>query len=161
MGAARGTPAERFWRFVTQTDGCWEWSGCRQSHGYGQIGVERRIVYAHRLSWELHYGPIPAGLHVCHKCDNPPCVRPDHLFLGTRSDNLSDAAHKGRLADRYTPFGEQHAHAVVSDDIVRLIRSAYQKRRGTISASDLGFVFHLSESQVFNVIHRRHWRHVE
>lgn len=89
-----------FWLRVRKGEGCWEWSGWRAGSGYGQIKVNKRIESAHRLSWILHHGAIPKGLIVCHHCDNPPCVRPDHLFLGTYSDNVRDAMHKGRM---FTP----------------------------------------------------------
>lgn len=86
--------ADRFWPKVQKTDVCWLWIGAT-SAGYGRIGRGR--AKDHEVSWELHNGPVPHGLWVLHKCDNPPCVRPDHLFLGTQSDNMKDAEAKGRL----------------------------------------------------------------
>lgn len=85
---------------VQQGHGCWVWMGARSQagpHGYGVLTVESRKVYAHRRAYELFIGPISVGLNVLHHCDNPPCVRPDHLFVGTQGDNLRDAAAKRRL----------------------------------------------------------------
>jgi excisionase family DNA binding protein len=88
----------RFWRYVEKSDGCWQWTGAANPKGYGNIGRGKGLgtAKAHRVSWELHFGPIPPGLYVCHACDNPPCVRPDHLFLGTAQDNNNDKIAKGR-----------------------------------------------------------------
>ena len=94
---------DRFWPKVKKSNGCWEWTGWRNWAGYGYLGAVRgrgKLLGAHRVSYELNIGPIPHGLHVMHRCDNPPCVRPDHLELGTRSDNMSDAGRKGRLSSR-------------------------------------------------------------
>jgi hypothetical protein len=92
--------AERFWRHVLITDGCWLWLGHRRPPPgpYGTIRGDGRgkPLYAHRVAWELHYGAIPDGKHVLHHCDTPPCVRPDHLFLGTQADNDRDMTAKGR-----------------------------------------------------------------
>jgi hypothetical protein len=88
---------ERFWKRVHKSDGCWEFSGGRHQFGYGLIQANHKCVGAHRVSWEIHFGPIPDGLWVLHACDNPSCVRPDHLFLGTVGDNTRDASAKGRL----------------------------------------------------------------
>lgn len=77
--------------------GCWIWTGHIRTNGYGAMSIKSKLQYAHRISWELHNGPIPEGLFVLHKCDNPPCVNPDHLFIGTQKDNLQDAFKKGRL----------------------------------------------------------------
>lgn len=89
--------ADRFWPKVQKGDGCWEWQGSRLPHGYGHLTIPGRgVPYAHRISWELTHGEIPDGLWVLHHCDNPPCVRPDHLFLGTAQDNVDDSIRKGR-----------------------------------------------------------------
>jgi hypothetical protein len=99
------TPEARFWKHVEKTDdGCWEWTArCipvpnhPDQRGHGQIRIDGKAVLTHRFSWELHNGPIPDGLLVLHRCDNRPCVRPDHLFLGTHKDNTLDAMSKGRM----------------------------------------------------------------
>lgn len=85
-----------FWTKVRRTDGCWEWTGQKHMRGYGLQAVHHVKRYTHRISWELTNGPIPAGMVVMHRCDNPPCVRPDHLVLGTKRDNTQDMLRKGR-----------------------------------------------------------------
>lgn len=108
----------RFWAKVDKSEECWIWTGSRQYSGYGRFGGSAgHPVGAHRFAYELTYGPIPDGLFVCHRCDNPPCVRPDHLFLGTVTDNNRDTDSKGR-----TSHGEAHPSAKLSDQDVRDIR---------------------------------------
>ena len=104
-GWEKSPAAPRFWSCVTKTDGCWLWIGARHPRGYGNLSVRGHRRYAHRFSWELHVGPIPPGLEVCHRCDNPACVRPDHLFLGSQADNLADMWRKGRGR---SPFARAH-----------------------------------------------------
>lgn len=93
------TESERFWKKVRKSKGCWTWTGSKSRHGYGQLRTGRgkgRLELAPRISWRLANGPIPDGLCVLHKCDNPPCVRPSHLKLGTMADNSADMVRKGR-----------------------------------------------------------------
>ena len=97
----RRSPAERLWSGVLKGDGCWE-----RSSPYHPIKIDGRQTGSHRLSYELACGPIPEGLYVCHRCDNPRCIRPDHLFLGTNRDNQADSVAKGRAAT-----GEANAHS--------------------------------------------------
>ncbi|MEU2236139.1 HNH endonuclease signature motif containing protein [Streptomyces vietnamensis] len=90
------------------------WTGGRGDHGYGSLkDDDRRAISTHRFSWQLHHGAIPADMEVCHTCDNPPCVRPDHLFLGTHTDNMQDMLKKGRLVSawgRRTACSAGHAY---------------------------------------------------
>jgi hypothetical protein len=89
------TIEQRFWRKVRLGSGCWEWQGARNPR-YGHIHTDGRNIAAHRYAYELAYGPIPKGTVVMHTCDNPGCVRADHLKLGTQADNLADCRRKGR-----------------------------------------------------------------
>lgn len=100
---------ERFFRKVEVTSHCWEWTGSKTDRGYGKIIVEKKQCKAHRVSWVIYNGEIPNDLHVCHHCDNPGCVNPVHLFLGTNNDNIQDKVKKGRHIYRYT------------DEIVKLL----------------------------------------
>ena len=96
----RATPThERLWpRVIVMPSGCWEWQGYRNACGYGVMRHNRKSALVHRAAWEVEFGPVPAGLVVCHHCDNPPCANPGHLFLGTVRENALDMTAKGRSA---------------------------------------------------------------
>ncbi len=105
--------ADRFWKFVDKksNDDCWNWTGGKMGNGYGSLRVSNKQgshVYAHRLSWELHNGPIPKGMQVLHHCDNPSCVNPNHLFIGTASDNMRDMDSKNRRGNRNYACGDRN-----------------------------------------------------
>lgn len=122
---------QRFWSKVIQHEtGCWEWAGAKTSSGYGVLGRGRRgmgNVRASHVSWRIHCGPIPEGLWVLHRCDNPACCRPDHLFLGTAADNVHDCMNKGR--DRFFQYdrdGPKNITRKVSNSEVEEIKKRYK-----------------------------------
>jgi HNH endonuclease len=152
------TPTERFWAKVVRTSHCWEWTAGLDQRGYGrfQTGTSRataRTVLAHRWAYEEAHGPIPDGLLVCHRCDNPACVRPDHMFLGTELDNQSDSWNKGRRER-----GEQRAHAKLTEAAVRDIRARYAM--GDVTQQALADEFDISRSLVSGVVSRHRWTHI-
>jgi hypothetical protein len=124
-----GSLEQRFWPKVSRTGSCWLWTANRTrgrdgSKRYGLIGAGRRgegTLYAHRVSWEIHNGPVPEGLKVLHTCDNPQCVRPDHLFLGTQADNIADMLAKGRRS-RSGPHPGTGAKSKLTDEQLRQLR---------------------------------------
>ncbi len=132
---------------------CWVWTGYRDRMGYGQIGRSqpRRLEYVHRVSWELANGSA-GDLCVLHRCDNPACVRPEHLFLGTRTDNMADKVAKGRQHR-----GTSHPKAILNENIVREIRS---RRAGGARAIDISRELGVSYALVRNVANGYLWKHV-
>lgn len=170
---------EWFWSKVEKVEhGCWVWTSTKSSNGYGVFWWRRRRTYAHRQAYSLSRGPIPAGLLVCHHCDNPPCVRPDHLFLGTVQDNATDMILKGRSAtgdrngsrthpERYDPEvhkrvrlrGERHKLAKLNEDAVRQIRARYAT--GEVSLRALARDYGVDRATLKSAVAGRTWTHVE
>lgn len=152
---------ERFWQKVDRSGGptgCWPWQGQHLAKGYGALKVgsltdgTRRNALAHRISWELANGVAPEGLHVCHHCDNPPCVNPSHLFLGTASENHADKVSKGRQAR-----GErQGSSRLTTADVLRIRALALQGQKH----ADIGSLFGVRQTQVSRIVRRAQWRHV-
>lgn len=172
---------ERFWTKVLRGEGCWEWLGYRQPNGYGMISQSHTSqVYAHRVAWVIKYGPIPEDMCVLHRCDNPSCVRPDHLFLGTRAENHQDMVKKGRMrrgdahpsridpsyllrGDKhpartrngdYLLRGEKHPSAKLTEDQVREIRASSE------SNADLARKFGVQRKYVWALRRGKNWRSV-
>lgn len=150
--------AERFWRYVHKTDSCWLWTGT-VSKAYGRIwDGHGHQQAAHRASWELHYGDIPAGLWVLHHCDTPLCIRPDHLWLGTSADNIADMDAKGRRAASTPPYHRGHAinTSRLVEAQVREIRRRFAG--GGVSLAALGREYGVSGEAIGYIVKRLHWR---
>ena len=151
--------ANRFWKKVPKnhTNNCWKWGGTIMVNGYGTLTIRPNKYYAHRASWMINRGPIPDGLHVLHKCDNPPCVNPEHLFLGTQRDNNNDKIRKGR-ARGGSMKGESHPLVKMTNGKIKEIRARY--KAGGITQGDLASQYGMSQPGVSAIITGRLWKHV-
>lgn len=158
-----------FWSKVDKSADCWLWKGSRLPSGYGRL---RHGTYAHRVSWALVNGPIPDGMYVLHHCDNPPCVRPVHLFIGTAADNSRDAVSKDRVAraDRhgsrhfpakfpgYPQHGERNGRAKLTEADVREAR--YRMAAGE-TVMEIARRLGMGWSATKDMLIRRTWAHVQ
>lgn len=133
--------------------GCYLWTG-NLSAGYGALRIGQKMVKAHRLAWELANGPIPAGMCVCHRCDNPLCSNPDHLFLGTIAENVADKVRKGRQARHHLARGEKNGHALLTAENVVAIRG---DRRGDTA---LALEYGVSRATIGDARSGRTWGHI-
>lgn len=161
---------ERFWSYVDRSDDvdrCWIWRGNVGSSGYGRFGINCGRYLAHRVSYMIFNGHFPDEMFICHTCDNPLCVNPSHLFLGTNQDNIADMVRKGRRAgdnhwtkklDGRLPSGERHWNSRLSVEDVREIR----RRRGMgESLTELGKAFGVSSCYISEVARGKKWSHVK
>lgn len=159
-GPARRPIEERFWERVERTNTCWLWTGkAKHQHGYGVLGRgghQAGMVGAHRVSWEIHYGAIPKGMVVCHRCDVPACVRPDHLFLGTQADNMADAWEKGRRGTPSTK-GERNGRAKLTWNEVRQIRTRWNAGN---TQTELARIYGVPQTQISRIVRNLSWREV-
>ena len=148
----RNTLEERFWVKVDRQsqDECWEWTAGKDRDGYGHIWENEgsRSASAHRVSWRIHFGEIPDGLYVCHHCDNPGCVNPDHLFLGTNQSNLADMDAKGRRAPQ---LGEKNPAAKLTEAQVRTILVSSETHQAMADR------YGVTRECVFSVKQRKNW----
>lgn len=141
---------ERFWAKVHKGDGCWEWIAGKFNGGYGAFQVGRKAMKAHRLAWEMENGPVPTGLCVCHKCDNPSCVRGDHLFVASNRENQLDKVAKRRHSHRGT-----HGRAKLTEKMVSDIRSRFDA--GGVTKVQLSREYGVSDVQVGYIVRRMAW----
>ena len=159
----------RFWAKVDKSggaDACWIWTGARMPKGYGRFCVNQRTGLAHRAAWRIANGDVPDGMHVLHRCDNPPCVNPAHLFLGTHADNMHDMAIKGRAAvvrvsgerhwSKKTPTkivrGERHGRSKLTEEQVRRVLTSDE------SGADLGRRFGVSKNTIYKIRRGVNWK---
>jgi hypothetical protein len=152
-------PEFRFWRKVFRGDGCWYWTAGANEQGYGLFNRSPAKAgncwLAHRYSYELHYGPFDERLCVLHDCDTPNCVRPDHLFLGTRTDNAEDKVSKGRQRG---PQGERNPKAALTEAEVLAIRAEFAA--GGVSKSEIARRRRIPLWTVRNILSETTWRHL-
>lgn len=146
---------ERFWLYVKKgkKNECWPWTGYADKDGYGWIKISKKMVRANRFSYELHKGPIPEGLGICHSCDNPPCCNPAHLWPGTALDNEKDKWAKGRGLR-----GDQSPRAVMTAARVKRLRQQREKTGATYD--ELATIFHIDRTTVAQIVRRKTWTHV-
>lgn len=138
-------PQTRFWERVVKSPGCWDWTGPVKNGKYGHIYVDGKNISVHRYSFELNVGPIANNLFVLHKCDNTVCVNPEHLFLGTHNENMSDKVSKFRQ-----PCGELHWNSRLSSAIIDDIRELYGM--GIYLQKELAEKFGISKQHVSRII---------
>lgn len=152
------TQTKNFWDKVQKSDGCWNWTGCRRRlYGSFQFSFNKikRHIPSHRVAYAMFKGAIPRGLLICHTCDNPSCVNPDHLFLGTNMDNMLDKMRKGR-SNRQK--GISHGMAKLNNEQVLQIRKRYAG--GMISQTALGNEFGVIQQTISLIVRRKHWPHI-
>lgn len=147
---------ERFWSKVDKSKDCWEWLARKLPHkGYGVFWREGKMNRAHRVSYEMTYGEIPKDMHVLHKCDNPACVRPEHLFLGTNDDNVADRVQKERSA---LGVGEDNNRAKLTEQDIRDIRAEHAT--GKSGYVKLAKRYNVVPSTIRDIVHCKTWSHV-
>jgi len=162
----RPTAKDRFWRKVDKEGPthpilkthCWIWTGARIESNYGIFTDDsKNSTLVHRYSFELHKEKIPIGMCICHHCDNPPCVNPSHLFIGTRKDNNKDRDNKNRQVVRK---GEQFTHAKLNNQIVQEIRSRYSPGCLKNGANAMSREYGVSTTLIKYVIRKKIWKHI-
>jgi len=156
---------ERFWGKVDvgNKDECWEWLFSKNSKGYGEFWYPQRgkHTHAHQASWAIHYGEIPKGMCVCHHCDNPSCVNPDHLFLGTIADNNKDRDQKGRSKYRFL-YGKDHPQHGTNSKFNKLAEEDVREIRklcasGNHTLREIGNMFGVCHGVISNIKQKRKW----
>lgn len=144
---------KKFWALIDKTEECWLWTKYRDRDGYGKFMFNYKGFKACKLAYILTYGPVPDGICVLHKCDNPPCCRPEHLYLGTQADNVADRVNRGRQLR-----GESHPLTVLNNKEVLDIRRQFTGGRG--EQTKLAAIYNVSLAMINRIIRRRTWTHI-
>lgn len=154
-------PFKRLMRHVKKTRKCWLWTGYRNPQGYGAFLFKGKSKPAHRIMYQLTRSAIPKGLCVCHSCDNPPCVKPSHLWLGTHYENKMDSVRKGRsflpTPPEWDKSGDKNPNAKITWEIVKLVRKDFSSNPNQ-NISALGRTYDMNPSMVHNIIKNKQWK---
>jgi len=143
---------DRFWKRVKKSEGCWIWTGSLDGQGYGQVKVERRNMKATRVAYELAYGPSDRSLFMCHHCDNPACVRPEHLYPGTRKQNMLDMHLRRR-----STWGERSAHAKLTEVQIAEIRQRLRDNPGRGIQTRIAKEFGVRQDHISRIASGQRW----
>ena len=148
---------EKFWkRLDKKSNGCWEWTKAHNKDGYGQTCYKGKMVWTHRMAWIYSKGEIPEGMHVLHKCDNPACCNPDHLFLGTHKDNMNDRDKKNRCNNKGLK-GELNPQSRYTEKDILQMREMYKKG---MKQKEIALIFNTTQPIISNIINRKYWKHI-
>ena len=162
-----GDMEDRFWEYVSMKEekDCWEWMGTIRSTGYGIFHHGNIRFQAHRVAWVISNGPVATELDVCHICDNRSCVNPDHLFVGTRKENMRDAINKGRMTFQTNPEivrrGVDHSMAKLTEDQVRAIRLVCIPNHRLFNCKNVARLCNIDKSVVADIVAGRLWKSVK
>lgn len=136
----------RFMHYVEKTESCWIWKGSKDPSGYGKTNIDSKIMSAHRAVYILVKGNIEEDKFVCHSCDNPSCVNPDHLWMGTHKENMKDMHEKGRIYTKLSPYQ------------INKIRDLWERKE--MNSSELCKKFNITSGHLSNIVNRRIWKHI-
>jgi DNA-binding XRE family transcriptional regulator len=165
MGRRKLPAEQKFWKYVDKSQDCWLWMGAT-AHGYGSFTSDGKTWRAHRLSYLWAYGELPNDLDVLHSCDTPPCVNPDHLFLGTQADNMADMATKGRSIKGRSVKNKTHIYPnqrksvpqkLTADQVCAIRR--IRKEEG-MTTRKLGKMFNVHHTTIGAILRGEYWSHV-
>jgi len=143
---------------INEDTGCWEWTAAQNDPGYGRIRIEDTLRYAHRVSFRLYNGDLDDNEQVNHRCHNPRCINPDHLYSGTQQENIEDARERGTLLESRAR-GPDHPRTVLTEDDVREIRRLYKKTDHT--QRSLASQFDVSKGAIQDILERKTWDHID
>ena len=159
---------KRFWFGVQKTKSCWNWIKANRGNGYGAIRINKKTYNTHRISWIIHFGQIPNHLCVLHTCDNRKCIKPTHLWLGTKTDNNRDMFKKGRnhnLRNYLKKYpekiarGENSGNSKLTEKQVLEIRRLWEKKI-VLTKYELAKIFQVDEGNIRGILKRLYWKHI-
>jgi len=147
---------QRFWDKVQKTSDCWNWTASKGHNGYGRFRVKGKLESPHIVSYKLHNDDHIKGMDVCHTCDNRACVNPNHLFLGSHSDNMKDCSNKGRNTGADLR-GENQPGSKLKDDQVKTIKKLFQLN---IKTQEIADMYRVSYTTIYNIKIGKTWKHI-